>query len=267
MTETRTTDVADLPSSLRSERRGPVAVLTLARPEKRNALNDQTILGIERFFVSLDPGVRAVVIAADGDHFSAGLDLAEMGERDTLSGVVHSRMWHRVFDLVENGSVPVVSALKGAVVGGGLELAVATHIRVAERSTFYALPEGQRGIFVGGGASVRLPRLIGVARMTDLMLTGRRYDADEGAAVGLSQYVVADGAGLDAAIELAGRIAENAPQTNFAVLQALPRIAEANPREGFMMEALMAAITQGTDDAKLRMREFLDGRGAKVTDR
>ncbi|MDX6373931.1 MAG: (methylthio)acryloyl-CoA hydratase [Nocardioidaceae bacterium] len=256
-----------LPGTLRAERRGHVAVLTLARPAKRNALNDETILGIERFFTSLEPDVRAVVIAADGDHFSAGLDLMEMGTRDTLAGVVHSRMWHRVFDLVENGAVPVVSALKGAVVGGGLELAAATHIRVAERSTFYALPEGQRGIFVGGGAAVRVPRLIGVARMTDLMLTGRRYDADEGAAFGLSQYVVPNGTGVAKALELAGLIAENAPQTNFAVLQALPRIAEANPREGYLMEALMSAITQGTDDAKLRMREFLDGRGAKVTDR
>jgi (methylthio)acryloyl-CoA hydratase len=259
--------VTDLPSTLRAERRGAVAVLTLARPEKRNALSDSTILGIERFFTTLEPEVRAVVVAADGDHFSAGLDLAEMGSQDTLAGVAHSRMWHRVFDLVENGSVPVVAALKGAVVGGGLELAAATHIRVAERSTFYALPEGQRGLFVGGGAAVRVPRLIGVARMVDLMLTGRRYDAEEGAEFGLSQYVVENGAGLAKALELAHRIAQNAPQTNFAVVQALPRIAEANPREGYLMEAMMAAINQGTDDAKLRMREFLDGRGPKVTDR
>jgi enoyl-CoA hydratase/carnithine racemase len=260
-------DGVPLPPTLRAERRGAVAVLTLARPEKRNALSDETILGIERFFTGLDPAVSAVVVAADGDHFSAGLDLAEMGSRDTLSGVLHSRMWHRVFDLIESGPVPVVAALKGAVVGGGLELAAATHIRVAERSTFYALPEGQRGLFVGGGAAVRVPRLIGVARMVDLMLTGRRYDAEEGAAVGLSQYVVDDGAGLAKALELADRIAGNAPQTNFAVIQALPRIAEANPREGYLMESLMAAIAQGTDDAKLRMHEFLEGRGSKVTDR
>jgi enoyl-CoA hydratase/carnithine racemase len=267
VTESPASIPLELPPTLRAERRGAVAVLTLARPEKRNALSDASILGIERFFTSLDPGVRAVVVAADGDHFSAGLDLAEMGAHDTLSGVMHSRMWHRVFDLVESGPVPVVAALTGAVVGGGLELAAATHVRVAERSTFYALPEGQRGLFVGGGASVRVPRLIGVSRMVDLMLTGRRYDAEEGAAVGLSQYVVDDGAGLDAALELAGRIAENAPQTNFAVVQALPRIAEANPREGYLMEALMAAIAQGTDDAKLRMHAFLDGRASKVTDR
>lgn len=256
-----------LPPTLTVSRRGPVAVLTLDRPAKRNALGDEMVLGIERYFADLPEDVGAVVIAAAGDHFCAGLDLAEMAERDTLAGVRHSRMWHRAFEAIEFGPVPVVAALKGAVVGGGLELAAAAHIRVAERSTFYALPEGQRGIFVGGGGAVRLPRLIGVARMTDLMLTGRRYDADEGSAAGLSQYVVDDGTGLDVALELAARIADNAPQTNFAVVQALPRIAEAGPREGYLMESMMAAIAQGTDDAKRRMQDFLDGRAAKVTDR
>lgn len=257
----------DLPPSIRATRSGKVAVLTLARPAKRNALNDEAVLGIERFFTTLPDDVASVVVDAEGDHFCAGLDLSEMSERDTLSGVRHSRMWHRVFELIEFGPVPVVAALKGAVVGGGLELAAAAHLRVAERSTFYALPEGMRGIFVGGGASVRVPRLIGVARMADLMLTGRRYDAAEGAAIGLSQYVVDDGSGLERAMDLATRIADNAPQTNFAIIQALPRIAEANPREAYFMEAMMAAIAQGTDDAKDRMQAFLQGRAEKVTDR
>jgi (methylthio)acryloyl-CoA hydratase len=258
---------AELPPSLRFRRVGSVAVLTLARPAKRNALNDETVLGIERFFTTLPADIRCVVLDAEGDHFCSGLDLSEMSEHDTLSGVRHSRMWHRAFEQIEFGPVPVVAALKGAVVGGGLELAAAAHLRVAERSTFYALPEGMRGIFVGGGASVRIPRLIGVARMTDLMLTGRRYDADEGASVGLSQYVVDDGTGLEVAVDLATRIADNAEQTNFAIIQALPRIAEANPREGYLLEAMMAAIAQGTDDAKSRMQAFLDGRAEKVTDR
>lgn len=256
-----------LPDTLAGSRRGPVAVLTLNRPAKRNALCDEMILGIERFFAELPDDVGAVVLAAAGEHFCAGLDLGEMAERDALAGVRHSRMWHRVFESIEFGRVPVVAALKGAVVGGGLELAAAAHVRVADRSTFYALPEGQRGIFVGGGGAVRLPRLIGVARMTDLMLTGRRYDADEGSAVGLSQYVVEVGAGLEFALGLADQIAGNAAQTNFAVIQALPRIAEAAPREGYLMEAMMAAIAQDTDDAKQRMRDFLEGRAAKVTDR
>ena len=99
-------------------------------------------------------------------------------------------MWHRAFHEIEFGRVPVVAALKGAVIGGGLELALSAHLRVAESSAFYALPEGQRGIFVGGGASVRLPRLIGVSRMRDMMLTGRVHDAESGERLGLSHRTV-----------------------------------------------------------------------------
>ncbi|MFC6706699.1 crotonase/enoyl-CoA hydratase family protein [Flexivirga alba] len=180
----------NLPDTLALTWAGDVAVLTLNRPAKRNALNDETVLGIEHFFTHLPDDVRAAVLAAEGDHFCAGLDLSELAERDALAGLQHSRMWHRAFEAIEFGPVPVVAALKGAVVGGGLELAAAAHVRVADQTTFYALPEGMRGLFVGGGASVRVPRLMGVARMSDLMLTGRRYDAAEGMAAGLSQYVV-----------------------------------------------------------------------------
>jgi enoyl-CoA hydratase/carnithine racemase len=97
----------------------------------------------------------------------------------------------------------VIAALKGAVIGGGLELACAAHVRVAEPSAYFALPEGQRGIFVGGGGSVRLPRLIGVARMTDMMLTGRVYSAIEGASYGFAQYLTEEGNALAKAVELA----------------------------------------------------------------
>jgi enoyl-CoA hydratase/carnithine racemase len=165
---------------------------------------------------------------------------------------------------MERGRVPVVSVLKGAVIGGGLELAAATHIRVAEPSAYYARPEGQRGLFVGGGGSVRLPRLIGAHRMADLMLTGRVLDADEGQALGLSQYRVGAGEGLEKAMDLARRIAGVSPMTTFAVLQALPRIAEANPAEGYLMEALMAAVSSSSSEAQDRMRAFLDKRAGKV---
>ena len=157
-----------------------------------------------------------------------------------------------------------MSVLRGAVIGGGLELALATHIRVAEPSAYYALPEGSRGIFVGGGASVRLPRVIGVHRMADMMLTGRVLDATAGLELGISQYLVGHDEGDDKAIELADRIAENNPVTNYAVLQALPRIAEMGPNEGLFVESLMAAISQGSDRAKELLDEFLAGRAAKV---
>jgi enoyl-CoA hydratase/carnithine racemase len=253
-----------LPSSLQVERHGDVAVLRLARAAKRNALNDPTVLGIETFFATPPAGVKAVVLDAEGPHFSAGLDLSELTERDVFEGLEHSRMWHRAFERMERGRLPVVAVLKGAVIGGGLELASATHLRVAEPSTFYALPEGQHGLFVGGGGSVRLPRLIGAHRMADMMLTGRVLDAQEGQALGLSHYLVGPGEGLARALELAQKIAVNSPVTNFAVLQALPRIAEANPAEGYLMESLVAALAGSSEQAQERMQEFLQGRGGKV---
>jgi enoyl-CoA hydratase/carnithine racemase len=253
-----------LPASLSASRRGEIAILSLARPQKRNAIDDATVLGIERFFSALPAGIKAVVLHGKGEHFSAGLDLGELTERDVAEGVAHSRMWHRAFAQIEFGKVPVVAVLHGAVVGGGLELAAAAHIRVAERSAYYALPEGSRGIYVGGGASVRLPKLIGASRMMDMMLTGRTTSADEGQAIGLSHYLVSNGKGLAKGIELAERIAENAPLTNFAIMHVLPRIAEGEAAGGYLTEALMAAIAQGSADAKARLKDFLEKRGKKV---
>ena len=249
---------------LKIERTDAVLTVGLNRPAKRNALNDGIIHEIGACFANLPDDVGCVVVYGIGDHFSSGLDLSELAEHDATGGLLHSQMWHRVFDRIQYSRVPVIAALRGAVIGGGLELACAAHIRVAEPSAYYALPEGQRGIFVGGGGSVKLPRLIGVSRMADMMLTGRVYSATEGSAYGFAQYLTeADGA-LPKALELAGRIATNAPLTNFAVLQALPMIAEANPQTGLLMESLMATVAQSDQEAKRRIRAFLDHKTAKV---
>jgi enoyl-CoA hydratase/carnithine racemase len=253
-----------LPSSLTAKRRGDVAILRLSRPQKRNALDDTTILGIEAFFKAVPKDIKAVVIHGAGEHFSAGLDLSELTERDPAEAVLHSRMWHRVFDAIQFGKVPVVAVLHGAVVGGGLELAAACHLRVAERSAYYALPEGSRGIFLGGGGSVRLPRLIGVSRVMELMLTGRTYGAEEGQTFGLSHVLVDEGKGLAKGIELAERVATNAPMSNFAIMHALPRIAESDPGSGLFAESLMASVASSTGEAKARLKDFLEKRGKKV---
>jgi enoyl-CoA hydratase/carnithine racemase len=241
-----------------------ILLLRLTRPQKRNALNDDTILEIEKIFTALPVQIKCVVIAGEGKHFSAGLDLSELQERDVIEGIYHSRMWHRVLDAVQFGKVPVVAVLHGACVGGGLELASACHIRVAESSAFYALPEGQRGIFVGGGASVRVPKLIGMARMQDMMFTGRVITAEEGNAIGISQYLVEEGKGLERGIELAKKISGNAGMTNYALMQVLPRITDAAQEQALMMESLMAAIAQSAPEAKQRLKEFLEGRAKKV---
>ncbi len=255
---------ASLPPSLTAERQGPVAILKLNRAHKRNALDDDTVIGIDAFFSTVPDDVGAVVIAGEGDHFCAGLDLSELQERDIREGIAHSSLWHRAFEKIQFGKVPVIAVLHGAVVGGGLELASSAHIRVAERSTYYGLPEGSRGIYVGGGGSVRVPRLIGVARMMDMMLTGRTYSAEDGQAMGLSTYLTEPGGGLAKGIELAQRVASNTPLTNFAITHALPRIAEAAPSTGFAMEALISSIAQADPEAKNRLTAFLEGRAGKV---
>ena len=251
-------------SLLRIEHDGAIAHFRLNRASKRNAISDGLIALLHTSFINLPEQTRAVVISGEGNHFCAGLDLAEVTERSVAEGIVHSRSWHAAFEQIQFGKVPVVAVLHGAVVGGGLELAASCHVRVAESSAFYGLPEGQRGLFVGGGGSARIPRLIGVARMTDMMLTGRVYDAREGHAIGIAHYLVEPGQGLAKAFALAERIAVNAPLSNFAVMHALPRIADMAQDEGLFVESLMAAIASGDEAAKLRVRAFLEGRAAKV---
>jgi enoyl-CoA hydratase/carnithine racemase len=259
-------DRLELPDSLLLSREDEVLFVRVDRPAKRNALNDELVLGLERIFSNVPEGVGVAVLYGAGAHFSAGLDLNEIGDHGVIEGVHHSRMWHRAMNTIQFGAVPVVAVLQGAVIGGGLELACAAHIRVAEPSTYFALPEGQRGIFMGGGGSVRVPRLIGVARMTDMMLTGRVVRAEEGLQIGLAQYLVEEGQGLAKATELARGMAGNAAMTNYAVMHVLPRIADLGQDPGLMMEALAASLAQSTPEAKDRLDQFLTGRAKKVGD-
>ena len=249
---------------LRLERAGPVLHVRLNRQAKRNSISDELLAELHTVWVNMPPGIRAAVVSGEGDHFCAGLDLSEVSERNVSEGMQHSRAWHACFDAIQYGPVPVIAVLHGAVVGGGLELAASAHLRVAEASAFYGLPEGTRGIFVGGGGSVRISRLIGVARMTDMMLTGRVFDAEQGQTFAISNYLVDAGAGLAKALELALKIAGNAPLSNYAVTQALPRIADLSHSDGLFMESLISSIAQGDEAAKERVRAFLEKRAAKV---
>ena len=253
----------DIQIELRGQQK-EVAIVRMTRASKRNALNDALIASLRQLFEDMPRSVRAAVVTGDGEHFCAGLDLSELKERDAGQGMHHSRSWHAALERVQFGPVPVIAALHGAVVGGGLELAGACHIRVADETTFYALPEGSRGIFVGGGGSVRIPKLVGVARMTDMMLTGRVYNAVDGERAGFAQYLVPTGQAFEKAFELALRVAQNAPLTNYALMHALPRIAEQSADHGFFTEAMMAAIAQSAPEAKQRVQAFLDGTAAKV---
>jgi enoyl-CoA hydratase/carnithine racemase len=253
-----------LPASLEVERDGEVAILVLTRVAKRNALDDETVRGIETFFRTLPADVRAVVISAHGEHFSAGLDLSTLTHSSTHELLRRSQLWHRAFELIQYGNVPVIAALHGAVIGGGFEFAAAAHIRIADSTTYYALPEAQRGIFVGGGGSVRISRLIGPHRMMDLMLTGRIYNAEDGQHAGISQYLVDAGTAQTRAVAMAKQIATVPPLSVFGILHAVPRNAEADPATGYLLEGLIASLAAGDPAAQERIADFLAGRAAKV---
>ncbi|MBR0565314.1 crotonase/enoyl-CoA hydratase family protein [Azoarcus sp. L1K30] len=240
---------------------GQIYTITLARPAKRNAVSDRLLAALEAAFMATPEGTRAIILAGEGDHFCAGLDLAEHQHRDPFGVMQHSRGWHRIFDRIENGGIPVIAALHGAVIGGGLELATATHIRVAEPDTIYQLPEGRHGIFVGGGASLRVARIIGPGRMCEMMLTGRVIDAEEGYRLGLSHYQVGKGEAMAKARQLAERVAENAPMANWAMCTAINRIDNMSSEDGLFVESLTAALTQTSPEVVGRIGEFLKRKG------
>lgn len=240
------------------EKRGKIAILTLNRPAFRNALDEAAIEVLDRFFDRPDPDVRAVVLRTSGPHFCAGLDLREHYEKNR-SPVEFMRMcqaWHRAFDKMQFGSIPIIAALKGAVVGGGLELAAATHVRVAERSTFFALPEGQRGVFTGGGATVRVARIMTPARMIDMMIAARTYDVERGYQCGLAHEIVEEGKGDARAIAIAEAAAEHYDVTNFGILTGISRINDMSTTDGLFAESLLAGMVMTNPDLRPSLEKF-----------
>jgi (methylthio)acryloyl-CoA hydratase len=205
-------------------------------------------------------GTACFVLAAKGPHFSAGLDLKEHYEknRSPIEFMKLCQNWHKAFDQIQFGGIPVVAAIQGAVVGGGLELAAATHVRIAEPSTFFALPEGQRGIFTGGGATVRVGRIITPARMVDMMLAARSYNAQRGLELGLAHEVVGEGQSIARAMELAAQIATHPPTTNMAIVTGIARINDMSTTDGMFAEALLAAAVQTNPDIRARLESFFD---------
>lgn len=248
------------PSVLTIDIQDEIAYLTINRPEKRNAMNDALLTAIGDFFDNPPKQVKVVILSGNGGHYCSGLDLSEHVSRTAEGNLYHSRKWHRIMDQIQFGGLPVVSVMHGAVIGGGLELATSTHVRIAAGSVQFQLPEGRRGIFVGGGATVRVGRIIGPDRMTEMMLTARTYDATEGQQLGLAHYAVSQSEGMVLAEKLAGKIARNAPMSNYMMIQAVSRIQNMSFQEGLFAESLAAALSQTTPDAEEGLRAFLEKR-------
>lgn len=240
-----------------------IATLTMNRPGKRNAMCEELLEALDAFFSAPPKEVRVVILTGIEGHFCSGLDLSEHVHRSAEENLYHSRQWHTVMEKIQFGGLAVVSAMFGAVIGGGLELAASTHVRIAEPSTIFQLPEGRRGIFVGGGATARVGRLLGADRMTEMMLTGRKYDAETGVALGLAHYAVGEGEAMELAQTLAGKIARNAPLSNYLMIQSIARITDMSQADGLFTESLAAALSQTTPDAEEGLRAFLEKRAPK----
>ncbi|MFC4669313.1 crotonase/enoyl-CoA hydratase family protein [Seohaeicola nanhaiensis] len=247
-------------SQLLVETDGAVATLTMNRPDKRNAMSDTLLGELDNFFRAPPAGIRAVILTGTAGHYCSGLDLSEHVQRDAEGTMRHSRNWHTVMDRIQFSGLPVISAMYGAVIGGGLELATSTHVRIAEPSTIFQLPEGRRGIFVGGGATVRVGRILGADRMIEMMLTGRKYGADEGLRLGLTHYAVGEGESMALARDLAQKIASNAGLSNYVMIQGIARIEDMSKADGLFTESLCAALAQTSPDAVEGLAAFLEKR-------
>ncbi len=246
---------------------GPVALIGLNRPDKRNAISNAVIDALLAAVLRAHDEANVAILHGHGTNFCAGLDLAEALAR--ASGKLPAprkrkrHNWHVVFDEIERGPIPFVAALHGAVVGGGLELACAAHIRVCDDTAFFGLPEGQRGIFVGGGGTVRVQRIVGTTVMTDMMLTGRLLNPAEGLQEHIVRYVVGAGQALAKARELALRIAQNTTETNWKIVNVLPRIQDLSHDDGLFVEQLNSAMAR-PPEAEQRLREFVEGKAAPL---
>jgi (methylthio)acryloyl-CoA hydratase len=248
------------------ELEGEVALVGINRPDKRNCLNPTVM---EQLRVAIERAGREAkcgIIFGHGDHFSSGLDLRwaaeswKTGRSERLPFPYNRDTFHEVMG---RGNIPFIAALSGATMGAGLEAAGAAHIRVADETTFFAFPEGTRGIFVGGGGSIRVARLIGFARMQDMMLVGRVLKAEEAERYGIVQYVVPKGQQVAKAKELALKICQNAPLSNFAISNSLPRLQDMSYDDGLYFEKMVAEYTRSPDSIK-RLNEFLDKSAPRV---
>jgi enoyl-CoA hydratase/carnithine racemase len=242
---------------------GPMALIGLNRPDKRNAINEAVVAELRAAVLRAHEEADVGLLFGHGSNFSAGLDLGEALARATGKIVPPRKRrrhsWHEVFDQIARGPIPFVAALHGAVVGGGLELAMAAHLRVCDDTAFFGLPEGQRGIFVGGGGTVRIQRVIGTTVMMDLMLTGRLLSPAEGLQEHVVRYVVPAGQALAKARELALRIAQNTLETNWKIINVLPRIQDLSHDDGLFVEQLNSAMAR-PPEVEQRLRDFVEGK-------
>jgi enoyl-CoA hydratase len=251
-------------STIRLDRDGDgIAIITVNRPDKLNALNADTVRQLDGALreVRADDAVRAVILTGSGEKaFVAGADIAELAQMGPIDGVQVSRDGQDTFRMLERMPKPVIAAVNGFALGGGLELALACHVRIASSRAKFGLPEVKLGIIPGYGGTVRLPRLVGRGRALELMLTGDMIDADEAYRIGLVNRVEEPAAVLDAAKSMAGRMAANGPIAIALALEAVDRGMSSTIDDAQVLESRLFGLLASTDDMREGMQAFLEKR-------
>jgi enoyl-CoA hydratase len=265
MSETQT-PAAETYRNLRIESRGAVQVLYVHRPDVLNALNRETLGEIDRAAARFidDPAHAALVLTGSGEKsFISGADINELAVLDPRGAEDISRFGQRVVDRLEQSPKPVIAAINGYAFGGGCELALACHIRLASENAVLGLPEVSLGIIPGYGGTQRLPRLVGMGRALELILSGRRIKADEAAAIGMVNRVVPREQLLDEAVKLAESILKNGPLAVAAAIEAARRGVEMPLADGLRLESGLFGILASSHDMHEGLKAFLEKRPAK----
>ncbi len=242
-----------------------IATITINRPDKLNALNDAVIaeLGEAIARVETDDAIRGVLLTgAGGKAFVAGADIAELAEQGPFDGKARAMAGQAVFRRFERSRKPVVAAINGFALGGGCELAMACHIRIASEAAKFGQPEVKLGICPGYGGTVRLPRLIGRGRALELLLTGGMIDAEEAYRIGLVNRVVPAERLLDEATGLLRTILANGPLAVGLCLEAVNTVLDIPLDDGLLLEANYFGLLASSADMKEGMQAFLEKRRA-----
>jgi enoyl-CoA hydratase len=243
-----------------------VGTLTINRPDKLNAISNELTAELHTLLSELekDEELKALIITGAGDKaFVAGADIKELADRDARIGRRVSRERQAVFSRIENLPVPVIAAVNGYALGGGLEIALACNIRLCSEKAQFGAPEVKLGIIPGDGGTQRLPRLVGLGRAMEMILTGDFIDAQEAYRIGLVNKVFPHEELMDKAMELAQKIASRPPLAVKYAKEAVNRSQEGDAASGFALESYLHALTCTTEDKKEGVAAFLEKRKGK----
>ena len=244
-----------------------VATITVTRPDKLNALNDRVIaeLGEAIDQVVSDSAVGGVILTGAGRAFVAGADISELEKHSALSAKRLAQTGQDVFHRFETSPKPVIAAVNGFALGGGCELAMACHIRIASDGAKFGQPEVKLGLIPGYGGTQRLPRLVGRGRALQLLLTGEMIDAQEAYRIGLVNRVVAAADLMTTANEMMRAILANAPIAIANLIEVVNRGYDATLEDALTLEATAFGLLAATDDKREGTRAFLEKRAARFT--